>query len=137
MKKDEGSNNIIKSFPWDRIIDRIVSVLRCSSEDLGKQVGVTRQAIDGYHANDFFPKEETALALLLIYVKICEPAEGQEDLLILEGLSESESRLIKQIASEMKKKQRQLDAVKKQKAEAESERRKAEIELIKKESYKS
>ena len=136
MKNPENIKELIASFPWGTIIDRIVNALHCTLDDLGRQVGVTRQAIEGYHSSAFSPKESTALALLFYYCQIAEPTCDSPDLLPSHGLAESDIRTLKQIAAGMQKKQQRLDSILKQKSELEVELRKTQIELLQERSSK-
>lgn len=136
MINPENIKELIASFPWGTIIDRIVNALHCTLDDLGRQVGVTRQAIEGYHSNAFSPKESTALALLFYYCQIAEPISYSPCLLPIQGLEESDIRTLKQIVAEMQKKQQRLDSILKQKSELEVELRKTQIELLQERSSK-
>lgn len=136
MKNPENIKELIDSFPWGTIIDRIVNALHCTLDDLGRQVGVTRQAIEGYHSSAFSPKESTALALLFYYCQIAEPTCDSPYLLPVHGLEESDIRTLKQITTGMQKKQQRLDSILKQKSELEVELRKTQIELLQERSSK-
>ena len=136
MNNPENVKELIAAFPWGNIIDRIVNALHCMLDDLGRQVGVSRQAIEGYHSSAFSPKESTALALLFYYCQIAEPIVHSPCLLPVQGLEESDIRTLKQIVTGMQKKQQKINSTLKQKSELEVELRKTQIELLQERSSK-